>query len=35
VFEALRLAVAFGGMAVVAALLSHLYQDIATDPQPA
>jgi len=28
VFEALRLAVAFGGAAVVAALLSHLYQDI-------
>ena len=28
VFEALRLAVAFGGAAVVAALLSHLYQDV-------
>ena len=35
VFEALRLAVAFGGAAVVAALLSHLYQDLTTDPRTA
>jgi len=34
VFEALRLAVAFAGAAVVAALLSHVYRDIVIDAAP-
>jgi len=34
VFEALRLAVSFAGIAVVAALLSHLYREIVGDPSP-
>ena len=34
VFEALRLAVSFVGAAVIAALLSHLYRDIAPDADP-
>jgi len=35
VFEALRLAVAFIGAAVIAALLSHLYRDIGAADEPA
>jgi len=34
VFEALRLAVSFVGAAIIAALLSHVYRDIAADGAP-